>query len=91
MFDYGTHEEDGAGTWGGHAITDVGQNETTGLYGTVTWGAEIGCTHAFHDRYCDEVYAVVDLADWLGGNKATPSGLDLKTLQADCKQLGMAV
>ncbi len=69
------------GTWGGHAVPDIGYDRLLGLYRTVTWGTEINCTDAFHDRYCDEVFAVIDIVDWLGGNKVTPSGLDLAKLE----------
>jgi hypothetical protein len=79
------------GSWGGHAVPYVGQNETNGLYRPVSWGQEISASHDFHDRYCDECYVVLDLADWLGNNATTPSGLNLAALQADCRALGIAV
>lgn len=67
------------GSWGGHAVPYLAYSPD-GLK-TVTWGAVLGLTNAFHLAYCDELYAPIS-ADFLAAGK-TPAGFDLAALQAD--------
>jgi hypothetical protein len=72
------------GSWGGHAIPYLAYDQA-GLK-TVTWGAVLSLTDAFHLAYCDEAYAVIS-SDFLVGGKTT-DGFDLAALQADLAAIG---
>lgn len=68
-----------AGSWGGHATVSVVKYDAKG-YWIVSWGELYYVTWAFHDAYCDELYAILD-PDWLGDDKRSPQGFRLKALQ----------
>lgn len=67
------------GSWGGHAVPFLGYG--AGHLATVTWGATLNLTDAFHLAYTDELYVPLS-ADFLKGD-VNPAGFDLAALQAD--------
>ncbi|GAC1544811.1 MAG: hypothetical protein NVS2B9_12050 [Myxococcales bacterium] len=74
------------GSWGGHAVPVVAY-DPRGLT-VVTWGATKRMTWDFWNAYCDEAYAAVS-EDWIGKNKVSPEGFDLKALLADLQQVAI--
>lgn len=72
------------GSWGGHAVPYLGYGPD-GLV-TVTWGARLVLTDAFHLAYCDELYVPLSL-DFLNQGK-TPAGFDAVELVYDLELIG---
>jgi len=71
-------------SWGGHMVWMVDINKTGPVY--VTWGYLQQATWAWHFRYCDEQYGVLD-DDALRANGKTPSGFSLKRLKNDVARI----
>lgn len=72
------------GSWGGHAFNVVDYS-LAGLT-CVTWGQLQKLTWAWLDRYCDEVYAILE-EDYVGDDKRSPQGISLAKLAGDIKAL----
>lgn len=72
------------GSWGGHAVPYVAY-DAAGLK-TVTWGAVLGLTDAFHLAYCDEVYVPLSLDFFKDGH--SPAGFDAIALGEDLAKIG---
>lgn len=68
------------GGWGGHAVSLFDWDPYTRT--CVTWGRLQRMTPEFHDRYCDEAYAVLS-TDWTGPDRVAPNGFGLDALLAD--------
>ncbi|HUU95978.1 MAG TPA: hypothetical protein VM487_09565 [Phycisphaerae bacterium] len=68
------------GSWGGHAVGAMNWDPYTRT--CVTWGHTQKMTPEFHDRYCDEAYAVLS-EDWTGPDRVAPNGFDLDRLLED--------
>jgi hypothetical protein len=66
---------------GGHCVCVVGY-DTQGLQ-IVTWGRLARMSWDFFMRYCDEAWAVLCQAAWLGNNGMTPSALTAAQLRQD--------
>jgi hypothetical protein len=80
----GAKGEGAPGSWGGHAVPIVGY-DSRGLT-AITWGAAKRMTWEFLNVYCDEAYAVLS-GDWTGADMRAPNGVDLKSLEADLKEV----
>ena len=77
------------GSWGGHSVPLLGyyQDPTIDLvYALCTWGEIVYITAAALDAYCDERYVSI-LPAWLAHDGKTPSGFNMKQLQADLEEL----
>lgn len=69
------------GSWGGHAITFIGYDDTYIYF--VTWGHVRCMTWNFFNTYCDGGWAVYS-GDWINpSTNLSPSGFDVATLLAD--------
>ncbi len=92
----GASGDSAPGSWGGHAVPYVayqqrGKDPLPGGLGalslkTVTWGAVLDVTDAFHVHYCDEAYVPISL-DFLKDG-ASPAGFDVAALTADLAEIG---
>lgn len=72
------------GSWGGHAIPASAYFPD---WQTVeTWGATLQMADLFFKAYCDELY-VVFFPGWVMADGKSPSGLNMKQLQADLAAL----
>jgi hypothetical protein len=68
----------------GHCVPAVGYDQRN-LY-VVTWGALKPMSWQFYTTYMEEAFAVLS-PDWFTGQKTTPNGFNLASLQADLQQL----
>lgn len=75
------------GSWGGHAVWEVDITKIGPVY--VTWGGLQQATWAWHFRYCDEQYAVLD-DNYLNAHGRTPQGFRLRKLKNDIAKLRAA-
>lgn len=71
-------------SWGGHAasIVDYSPKGVT----VVTWGALQRMSWEFLDRYCDELFCLLE-EDYVGSDNRSPQGFSLNKLAADLKGL----
>jgi hypothetical protein len=78
-------DQNGAGTWGGHAINVVAIN-ADGSREFISWGQRMKMTKEFWDEYVDEVYAVVT-HDLPTNGVLQDNGFNLTQLEADMAEL----
>jgi hypothetical protein len=78
----GRGERGAPGSWGGHAIPNVGYRKSAGPYLTPSWGDLLAMTRGFMHRYVDELYAAVT-EDFINRQGMTPQGLNLQQMLDD--------
>jgi hypothetical protein len=81
VWDVTTGPGSAPGSWGGHYVYLVGYTPQGPV--CVTWGRKQAMTWRFLDKYCDELYAIVDNRDRFVKN----SPLNLAQLEGYLKQL----
>lgn len=69
---------------GGHAIILVGYDSKG--FTVISWGGIYHMTFAFFEKYCEEVYAIVDKS-WIKSTGKTPLGLSLADLELLMKEI----
>jgi hypothetical protein len=72
------------GSWGGHAMSTVGYDETGPIF--ITWGALQHATWDWWHKYVDESYAVIS-EDLIRSRGTTRLGFNLNQLQAELANL----
>jgi hypothetical protein len=63
-----------AGSWGGHAVFSKSYNNHG--FEVLTWGKKVFVTNSFIEKYCDEVWVIVDSANkWAKRPEINVSGM----------------